>query len=57
MIEGLDFNMLSDLISNNIFPIFCCLYMMTTNTKIVRENTEATKELHLLIKQLTAKVG
>ena len=48
---------LSDFISNNLFPIACCIYMMTTNTKIVKENTEVTKELKQLLSDFLISKG
>lgn len=46
-----------ELISNVGFPIACCVYMMTHNTKIVKENTETINSLKAVIEKLIDKLG
>ncbi len=43
-----------NLITNLGFPIVCCGYMMITNNKTLRENTEATNKLVILIEKLVS---
>lgn len=52
----MEFN-ITDLISSVGFPIVCCIYMMTTNTKIVKENTDTLKGLQAVIEKLVTKIG
>lgn len=53
----MDYNELINLISNIGFPIACCVYMMTHNTKIVKENTDMLKSLKEVINTLVMKMG
>lgn len=46
-----------NIISNVGFPIACCVYMMTHNTKVVKENTDALNSMKSLIETLISKVG
>ena len=50
----MDINMISQLIGSLGFPIVCCGYMMITNNKTLRENTEATNKLVILIEKLVS---
>ena len=47
--------LLVEVVSNNLFPIVCCFYMININNKTVKENTAVTIELKDLIKQLVNK--
>ena len=53
----MEYQELMNLISNIGFPIACCVYMMTYNTKIVKENTDTLKSLKEVINTLIAKSG
>lgn len=48
---------LIELISNVGFPIAVCVYMMTHNTKIVKENTDTINALKNVIEKLSEKIG
>ena len=53
----MDYPDLVNLISNIVFPIACCVYMMTHNTKIVKENTDTLRSLKEVINTLMLKIG
>lgn len=53
----MDYPELINLISNIGFPIACCVYMMTHNTKIVKENTDTLRSLKEVINTLLLKMG
>lgn len=48
---------LVNLISNIGFPIAMCVYMVTHNTKIVKEHTDTVKELKVVIEKLMEKIS
>lgn len=52
-----DISVISQLIGSLGFPIVCCGYMMITNNKTVKENTEATNKLIVLIEKFLEKEG
>ena len=47
-----DISTLTTLVSNIGFPIVCCIYMITTNNKSIKENTEVVRSLKELINQM-----
>lgn len=47
-----DISVITQLIGSLGFPIVACGYMMVTNTKVVKENTEATNKMVALVEKL-----
>ena len=45
---------LSNLIGNYGFPMLCCIYMMVTNNKTLKELTAAVQELKTTVQVLHA---
>ena len=51
----MDVNVITQLIGTVGFPVVCCGYMMVVNNKTLKENTEATNKLVILIEKLFDK--
>lgn len=45
-----------DFISNNAFSMVVCIYMLVVNNKTVKENTEATNKMVMLLEHMTGGV-
>lgn len=46
-----------DFISNNAFSMVVCIYMLVVNNKTVKENTEATNKMVMLLEHMTGGGG
>lgn len=53
----MDFATITQFINGVGFPIFCCVFLLTTMKSTITANTDATNGLRVVVEKLISKLG